>query len=110
MSLTVFLALCVLGVDFMIYFFFKMVYGEKHRNRPRRLPPHFYSKPAQSNYYSRPTQSKREKMQTSSVYVVPAPKSRLSQRGRVIPMRRPAPTQTRLHNSAEKPMDVRKNA
>jgi hypothetical protein len=34
MSLTVFLALCVLGVDFLIYFFFKLVYGEKYRIRP----------------------------------------------------------------------------
>ncbi|HET8922337.1 MAG TPA: hypothetical protein VFN26_04995 [Candidatus Acidoferrum sp.] len=101
MSLTVFLALCVLGVDIMIYFFFKLVYGERHRNRPRRSPPHFYSRPAQS---------KREKMQTSSVYVVPAPKSRLSQAGRVIPMRQPNPAQTRPYNSAPRPMDVRKKA
>jgi hypothetical protein len=36
-SLTVFFALCVLGADFMIYFFFKLLYGEKYRTRPRRL-------------------------------------------------------------------------
>jgi hypothetical protein len=46
MSLTVFLAMCVLGVDFLIYFFFKMVYGEKHRIRPRRLPPEYYKENA----------------------------------------------------------------
>ena len=44
MSLTVFFALCVLGADFMIYFFFKLLYRERHRTRPRRLPREYYSK------------------------------------------------------------------
>jgi hypothetical protein len=65
MSLTVFLALCVLGVDFMIYFFFKIVYGEKHRIRPRRLPADYY----------------RRKEQTSPLYLVPARKNRLAEAG-----------------------------
>lgn len=39
MSLTVFFAFCILGIDFMIYFFFKLVYGEKRRAKRRRLPP-----------------------------------------------------------------------
>jgi hypothetical protein len=43
-SLTVFFALCVLGADFMIYFFFKLLYREKYRTRPRRLPHEYYSK------------------------------------------------------------------
>jgi hypothetical protein len=43
-SLTVFFALCVLAADFMIYFFFKLLYSEKHRTRPRRLPREYYSK------------------------------------------------------------------
>jgi hypothetical protein len=37
MSLTVFLAICVLGCDFLLYFLFQWVYGEKRRNRLRRL-------------------------------------------------------------------------
>ena len=36
MSLTVFLAICVLGFDFLLYFLFQLIYGEKHRNHPRR--------------------------------------------------------------------------
>lgn len=43
MSLTVFLALCVLGADFMIYCFFKLLYSERRRTRPRRLPREYYS-------------------------------------------------------------------
>lgn len=64
MSLTVFLAFCVLGVDFMIYFFFKMVYGEKRRIRPRRLPPEYYSR----------------KGQTSPLYLVPPREKTAAQR------------------------------
>jgi|SRR5271154_4977423 len=36
MSLTVFLAICVLGLDFMIFVLFQWLYGEKNRNRYRR--------------------------------------------------------------------------
>ncbi len=36
MSLTVFLAICVLGLDFMIFVLFQWLYGEKNRNRFRR--------------------------------------------------------------------------
>ncbi len=36
MSLTVFLAFCILGCDFLLYVLFQWVYGEKHRNHPRR--------------------------------------------------------------------------
>jgi len=43
MSLTVFFAFCILGIDFMIYFFFKLVYGEKRRAKRRRLPPGYYN-------------------------------------------------------------------
>src|ERR1700693_4597310 len=38
MSLTVFLAICVLGLDFMIFVLFKWLYGERNRNRSRRSP------------------------------------------------------------------------
>jgi hypothetical protein len=36
MSLTVFLAFCILGCDFLLYVLFQWIYGEKHRNRARR--------------------------------------------------------------------------
>jgi hypothetical protein len=36
MSLTVFLGFCILGCDCLLYILFQWIYGEKHRNRPRR--------------------------------------------------------------------------
>ena len=35
MSLNVFFALGILVCDFLIYFLYQWMYGEKHRNRPR---------------------------------------------------------------------------
>ena len=32
MSLTVFLAFCILSCDFLLYVLFQWIYGEKHRN------------------------------------------------------------------------------
>jgi hypothetical protein len=37
MSFNVFLAFCILGCDFLIYFLFQWIYGEKHRKHSRRL-------------------------------------------------------------------------
>jgi hypothetical protein len=37
MSLNVFLALGILGCDFVIYFLFQWICGEKHRKHSRRL-------------------------------------------------------------------------
>jgi len=37
MSLTVFLAFCILGCDFLLYVLFQWVYGEKHKNHARRV-------------------------------------------------------------------------
>jgi hypothetical protein len=37
MSLTVFLALCILGLDFIIYAFFQWIYGDKRRALARQL-------------------------------------------------------------------------
>jgi hypothetical protein len=37
MSLTVFLAICILSCDFLLYFLFQWVYGEKHKNHARRV-------------------------------------------------------------------------
>lgn len=76
MSLTVFFALCVLGADFMIYFLFKLLYSEKHRTRPRRLPREYYSK--------------EEK--TSPVYRSPARKSHPDLLGNPIPANRSTAT------------------
>ena len=37
MSLTVFLAFCILGCDFLLYVLFQWIYGEKHKNHARRV-------------------------------------------------------------------------
>jgi hypothetical protein len=37
MSLTIFLALCILGSDFMIYALFQWIYGEKRRAFARQV-------------------------------------------------------------------------
>jgi len=39
MSLTAFIAICILGLDFMIFVLFKWLYGEKNRNWFRRSAP-----------------------------------------------------------------------
>ena len=38
MSFTVFLAICILGCDFLLYVLFQLVYGEKRRKVSRRPP------------------------------------------------------------------------
>jgi hypothetical protein len=40
MSLTVFLALCILGLDFMIYVLFKLTYGDRRSVVARRVAAH----------------------------------------------------------------------
>ncbi len=37
MPLTVFLAFCILGFDFLLYVLFQWVYGEKYREHARRV-------------------------------------------------------------------------
>ncbi|HEY6269259.1 MAG TPA: hypothetical protein VIX11_13240 [Candidatus Acidoferrum sp.] len=37
MSITVFLAFCILGCDFLLYVLFQWIYGEKHRKHARRV-------------------------------------------------------------------------
>jgi hypothetical protein len=37
MSLTIFLAFCILGCDFLLYVLYQWIYGEKHRKHARRL-------------------------------------------------------------------------
>jgi len=39
MSATLFLAICILGCDFLLYFLFKWTYGEKRRSRERHSRP-----------------------------------------------------------------------
>jgi hypothetical protein len=70
MSINVFLAFCVLGADFLIYFLFQLVYGEKRRTRRRRLPSDFYRRPEKS----------------SSPYTVSARKGQVRAAARVIKM------------------------
>jgi hypothetical protein len=48
MSLTVFLALCILGIDFMIYMFFQWTYGEKRRAISRQLAAYRKAREEQS--------------------------------------------------------------
>jgi hypothetical protein len=36
MSVTVFLAICILSCDFLLYILFQWIYGEKRRERSRR--------------------------------------------------------------------------
>jgi hypothetical protein len=36
MSATLFLALCILGCDFLLYFLYQWTYGERHRGLSRR--------------------------------------------------------------------------
>jgi hypothetical protein len=51
MSLTVFLAICVLGLDFMIFVLFQWLYGEKNRNRFRRSAARRYAANSQTPLY-----------------------------------------------------------
>jgi len=39
MSLTVFMAVCILGCDFMLYVLFQWLYGEKRRKHVRMSAP-----------------------------------------------------------------------
>ncbi len=57
MSFTVFFALCILGADFLVYFFFKMAFGEEKRIGRRRLPPEYYSEIRSSRESGRPALS-----------------------------------------------------
>ena len=89
MSLTLFFALCILGIDFMIYFFFKLVYGEKRRVSPRRLPPEFYD---DLSYGGR-----RNK---SSLYLVPGRKEQPKSLKRILSM--PTPKRKSIHGATGK--------
>jgi|SRR5580700_8561358 hypothetical protein len=51
MSLTVFIAICVLGLDFMIFVLFQWLYGEKNRNRFRRSAARRHAAHSQSPLY-----------------------------------------------------------
>jgi hypothetical protein len=51
MSLTVFLAICVLGLDFMIFVLFQWLYGEKNRNRFRRSAARRHAAHSQTPLY-----------------------------------------------------------
>lgn len=59
MSLTVFLALCILGLDFMIYVLFKLIYGDRRSAIARRVAE----------------QRKAAKAEASGLFLVPAKKA-----------------------------------
>jgi hypothetical protein len=50
MSLTVFLALCVLGLDFMTYVLFQWIYGEKRRGFARQIAARKRARKNQSRF------------------------------------------------------------
>jgi hypothetical protein len=55
MSITVFLAICILGCDFLLYVLFQWTYGEKHRNHPRRSAARRERRPTLSKEVGEPT-------------------------------------------------------
>jgi hypothetical protein len=59
MGLTVFFALCILGLDFMIYVLFKLTYGEKRSVIARRVAE----------------QRKAAQLESSGLFLVPARKN-----------------------------------
>ena len=73
MGLTVFFALCILGLDFMIYVLFKLTYGDKRSVVARRVA----------------AQREAARAQSSGLYIVPARKN--------------VPTQQEPENSAGSP-------
>jgi hypothetical protein len=85
MSLTALFAVCILSIDFMIYFFFKLLYGEKKKRVVRRLPPEYYNNVS-------PIRSSK----SSPLYSVPARKSEPAQAKRVITMRVRHPSPARV--------------
>jgi hypothetical protein len=48
MSITLFLAFCILGCDFLLYALYQWIYGEKYRNRSRRSAAHRQGRPIPS--------------------------------------------------------------
>jgi hypothetical protein len=59
MSLTIFLALCILGLDFMIYVLFKLFFGDRRSLIARRVAQ----------------QRKADQAEAAGLIFVPAPKS-----------------------------------
>jgi hypothetical protein len=55
MSVTVFLAFCVLGCDFLLYVLFQWIYGEKHRKHARRVAARAKKRRTPSSNDSDPT-------------------------------------------------------
>src|SRR5580700_6581128 len=63
MSLTVFLAICVLGLDFMIFVLFNWLYGERNRNRFRRSASRRHHAHSQTPYTAFPERVNRREVQ-----------------------------------------------
>ena len=72
MSLTIFLAICILGMDFMIFVLFKWLYGEKKRNRLRRSARRTHSAGSQTPvYYVYGSGKSQTRMDRASLRVIP---------------------------------------
>jgi hypothetical protein len=61
MSLTVFLAFCILGCDFLIFVLFKWLYGEKRREASSRSALGKHAMPSQSPLYYVPAKGRKER-------------------------------------------------
>jgi hypothetical protein len=73
MSLTVFLAFCILGCDFMLVVLFQWLYGEKHRGLKARRAPHKQAAPPSPLYW---VHAKRSSQTNPSTSKSPAKPSR----------------------------------
>ena len=61
MSLTVFLAFCILGCDFLIFMLIKWLYGEKRREPSSRSALGKHAMPSQSPLYYVPAKGRKER-------------------------------------------------
>ena len=74
MALTVFIAICIVACDFMIFVFLKLLYGEKRRGHSRR----------------RSAGGKATKLPAPAIYVMARPENRSRGEARSKSFRRPA--------------------
>jgi hypothetical protein len=85
MSFTVFLTLCVVGCDVLIYFLYEWAFGERRRTRMRKAASRQRAE-ALANPEPRPTNTAQKSLAARSVFVMGA-KQRTSTALPRIPMR-----------------------
>ena len=72
MSLTIFFAICILGLDFMIFVLFKWLYGEKERNRLLRSARRTHTAGSQTPaYYVYGRGKSQTRMDRASLRAIP---------------------------------------